>query len=409
MSEWGSIKLGDLVSLTGGAPFKSSDFGDYGIPVLKIKNVKANRLLLDDVAHISEDVAQEYPESFLQKGDLLITMTGNRIGGGMDSWVGKVARFNEDRRYCLNQRIGIIRPKSPPAVDIRFLSFCLSTEDSQRELIQIATGSGGQANLSPKQILSVKVPHPPLSEQCAIAAVLGSLDDKIELNRRMNETLEALAQSLFKSWFVDATQSALPKGWSAGTLGEVAENPRRGIQPDEIKTDTAYIGLEHMPRRSIALSDWGHTEELESGKFEFKHGEILFGKLRPYFHKVGVAPLDGVCSTDILVITPKEAAWFGFVLGHVSSVELVNHTNAASTGTKMPRANWNDISRYEVALPPKQLAAEFTEKIRPLVERIIANIHESRTLAALRDALLPKLLSGELRVANAVETGGGIA
>jgi type I restriction enzyme S subunit len=239
------------------------------------------------------------------------------------------------------------------------------------------------------------------NEQQSIASVLGALDDKIELNRRMNETLEALAQSLFKSWIVDATQSALPKGWRTGTLGEVAENPRRGIQPDEIKKDTAYIGLEHMPRRSIALSNWGHTGELESGKFEFKRGEILFGKLRPYFHKVGVAPLDGVCSTDILVITPKEPAWFGFVLGHVSSVELVNHTNAASTGTKMPRANWNDISRYEVALPPKQLAADFTEKIHPLVERIIANIHESRTLAALRDALLPKLLSGELRVPTA--------
>ena len=197
---------------------------------------------------------------------------------------------------------------------------------------------------------------------------------------------------------MDAIRDGLPKGWRAGTLGEVAQNPRRGIQPDEIKPDTAYIGLEHMPRRSIALSDWGHTDELESNKFEFKRGEILFGKLRPYFHKVGVAPLDGVCSTDILVHTPKEPAWFGFVLGHVSSIELVNHTNAASTGTKMPRTNWNDISCFEVALPLKQLAAEFTEKIRPLVDRIIANIHESHTLAALRDALLPKLLSGELRV-----------
>ena len=95
---------------------------------------------------------------------------------------------------------------------------------------------------------------------------------------------------------------------------------------------------------------------------------------------------------------PKTPEWFGFVLGHVSSVELVNHTNAASTGTKMPRANWNDIARFEVALPPESLAAEFTATICPMIDRIIANIHESRTLAELRDALLPKLLSGELRV-----------
>ena len=86
------------------------------------------------------------------------------------------------------------------------------------------------------------------------------------------------------------------------------------------------------------------------------------------------------------------------VLGHVSSVELVNHTNAASTATKMPHASWNDIARFEVALPPDTLAAEFTDLIRPMIDRIIANIHESRTLAELRDALLPKLLSGDLRV-----------
>jgi type I restriction enzyme S subunit len=86
------------------------------------------------------------------------------------------------------------------------------------------------------------------------------------------------------------------------------------------------------------------------------------------------------------------------VLGHVSNFELVDHTVAASTGTKIPRANWNDIARFEVALPPDSLAAEFTNLIRPMIDRIIANMHESRTLAELRDALLPKLLSGELRV-----------
>jgi type I restriction enzyme S subunit len=284
--------------------------------------------------------------------------------------------------------------------DSLFVYYLARSETFREFAIQRMEGSSGRQRVPSPVLANFHLKLPPLSEQRAIASVLGSLDDKIELNRRMNETLEALAQSLFKAWSVDAAQGGQPKGWRAGTLGEVAENPRRGIQPDEIKPDTAYIGLEHMPRRCIALSDWGHTEELESGKFEFKSGEILFGKLRPYFHKVGVAPLDGVCSTDILVITPKEPAWFGFVLGHVSSVELVNHTNAASTGTKMPRANWNDISRYKVALPPKQLAADFTEKIHPLVERIIANIHEFRTLAALRDALLPKLLSGELRMLN---------
>jgi type I restriction enzyme S subunit len=156
-----------------------------------------------------------------------------------------------------------------------------------------------------------------------------------------------------------------------------------------------------MPRRSIALSEWGTGDGLESNKFGFKKGEILFGKLRPYFHKVGVAPVDGVCSTDIVVVTPRWPAWFGFVLGHVSSVEFVEYTDAGSTGTKMPRTSWADMGRYEIVLPPQFVAETFTTLVRPWIERIIAGIHESRTLAALRDALLPKLISGELQVKDA--------
>ena len=133
-------------------------------------------------------------------------------------------------------------------------------------------------------------------------------------------------------------------------------NPRRTVRPHEIISGTPYIALEHMPRRSIALSEWDKSADVTSGKFAFCKGEVLFGKLRPYFHKVGVAPLDGVCSTDILVITPKAPKWFGFVLGHVSSDELVNFTDLASTGTKMPRTNWTDIASFALVVPPEGIA-----------------------------------------------------
>jgi type I restriction enzyme S subunit len=152
-----------------------------------------------------------------------------------------------------------------------------------------------------------------------------------------------------------------------------------------------------MPRRCIALAEWDAADGLESNKFEFKTGEILFGKLRPYFHKVGIAPLDGVCSTDIVVVTPRTQEWFGFVLGHVSSDAFVEHTNSGSTGTKMPRTSWGDMARYAVVIPPENVAKAFTSQVRDSVNHIIASIHESRTLAALRDTLLPKLISGELR------------
>jgi len=404
MNRWDSIKLGELVDLTGGAPFKSSDFGGCGIPVLKIKNVKANRLLLDDVDHISEDVAKEYPESFLQKGDLLITMTGNRIGGGMDSWVGKVARFNEDRRYCLNQRVGIIRPKSPHAVDIRFLSFCLSTGDSQRELIQIATGSGGQANLSPKQILAVKVPHPPLSEQRAIAAVLGSLDDKIELNRRMNETLEALAQSLFKSWFVDATQSALPNGWREATIRELASNIQYGLTQS---ASTEPVGPRFLRITDIqgGRVDWGNVPYCkvspeEHERYRIKPGDVLVARTGASTGEniyLPVAP-DAVFASYLVRFQFAEPSLARLVGVFMRTPAYFEFVAGCIGGSAQPNASAQVLAGATLAVPLPALAKRFADTVAPFDQRIAANNEESRTLAALRDALLPKLLSGELRV-----------
>jgi type I restriction enzyme S subunit len=249
-------------------------------------------------------------------------------------------------------------------------------------------------NLNTSILSALPFVVPPLPTQRAIAHILGTLDDKIELNRCMNETLEAMARALFKAWFVDGAE----EGWEVGILGDIAENIRHGTQPNDIESDTPYIGLEHMPRRSIALSEWGLAKEVTSNKSSFRQGDILFGKLRPYFHKVGVAVLDGVCSTDILVIAPKSPEWYGLVLSHVSSDELVAHADASSTGTKMPRTRWQDLARYEVVIPPLTIAKRFNEIVHPTVQTIRANILQSRTLAAMRDTLLPKLMSGEVRV-----------
>ncbi len=299
-----------------------------------------------------------------------------------------------------------------------------------------ATGTTN-LGLSREDFLSFPA-NEPSDAQSLLVATLDSVDDKIELNRRMNETLEAMARAIFKSWFVDfdpvrakangeppdsicrrlgltpdvlalfpdslqdSELGEIPAGWYPGTLGDVADHPKRGVRPDEMTPDVPYIALEHMPRRCIALSEWGYAEGLESNKFRFKKGEILFGKLRPYFHKVGVAPLDGVCSTDIVVISPRIDNWFGFVLGHVSTDTFVEYTNAGSTGTKMPRTSWKEIAAYPLVLPPVHIARTFTDSIRPSINRIVNGIFESVTLVDLRDTLLPKLLSGSLTIADAV-------
>jgi type I restriction enzyme S subunit len=323
-------------------------------------------------------------------------------------------------------------------VDRRFLKYLMLSPAVRSAMEARVTGtSGSHQRVRPSDLLSISVDIPvDLQEQRAIAHILGTLDDKMELNRRMSETLEAMARALFKAWFVDfdpvrakmegrwqrgqslpglpahlydlfpdrlvdSELGEIPEGWRVGNLGDVAENLRRGVQPDCIAPNTPYIALEHMPRRCIALFDWGTAEGIESNKFEFKKGEILFGKLRPYFHKVGVAPVDGVCSTDIVVVAPRRHLWTAFVLGHLSSVEFVDYTNAASSGTKMPRTSWADMARYEIVLPPEPIAEAFNTLVQTLIERIVSGISESRALAALRDALLPKLIRGEIQVKDA--------
>lgn len=344
------------------------------------------------------------PKKFALPNDILFCVRGSTTG-----------RMNwADRRYAIGRGIAAIRHKK----GMEYQHFLKALIEYQTpKLLKAATGSTFP-NVSREQLRNLLCFIPPLPEQHAIAHIFSTIDDKTALDRQMNSTLEAIAQALFRRWFVDfefpnekgkpyrssggemvdSELGRIPEGWRVGMFGDVAKNLRRGIQANDIEANTPYIGLEHMPRNCISLFEWGQAETLESNKFEFKKGEILFGKLRPYFHKVGVAPIDGVCSTDILVVCPEQTQWFGLVLGHISSVEFINHTDASSTGTKMPRAYWHDMVQYKIVIPSEHIAVSFTEQIIPLIVKLMANIHESQTLSTIRDSLLPKLMSGQIRV-----------
>ncbi len=329
-----------------------------------------------------------------------------------------------DREMAFNQDVKALQPG--PEILPEYLPYLiLGNTDHLRSLVDLAGHGTGRLNSDELKALPVHLP--PADEQRAIASTLGTLDDKIELNRRMNETLEAMARALFKSWFVDfepvrakmegrdtglptsvvslfpdvLDNRGIPEGWTLGHLAQIADSPRRGIDPSHLAEDTPYIGLEHMPRRSIALTDWDGAAKVKSTKSSFNRGDILFGKLRPYFHKVGIASLDGICSTDIVVVCPRSPEWAAFCLACVSTDEFVDYTDQTSTGTKMPRTSWKTMRQYETCLPPTQVAREFQSLLRPVIDRLNVNVHESRSLARTRDVLLPKLISGEIRVRQA--------
>jgi len=429
ISIWATRKLGDLVEHQKGFAFKSSEYQPSGHPIVRVTNFTDRSIDMRGCNYLPFSDIKKYKAFSLCFGDVVIATVGS-WPSNPESVVGKVICVpKEADGALLNQNA--VRLRATDEIDQKFLFYRLKNYDFQNYIVAGAQGSASQASITLKSIFDFTFPLPPLPEQKAIAHILGTLDDKIELNQQMNQTLEAIARAIFKSWFVDfdpvrakmegrqpagmdaATADLfpdefedshlgkIPKGWKTGCLGDIADNARRGVQPENITLSTPYIGLEHMPRRSIALVDWGTSSEVVSNKFWFKQGDILFGKLRPYFHKIGVAVLDGVCSTDILVVVPNLPDWYSLVLFQVSSDEFVNYTNTTSTGTRMPRTNWNDMARYEIVIPTQEVAKVFNDRVQPLIQMIRENIFQSRTLATIRDTLLPKLLSGEIRVRDA--------
>ena len=422
--EWKQINLGRVCFKigSGATPRGGKDAymssGPYAL--IRSQNVFNNGFRTEGLAYIGELQATKLKSVEVARDDVLLNITGDSVA--------RVCQVRSDILPArVNQHVAIIRP-NPFELDPRFLRYALVAPDMQDKLLSWA-GSGGTRNaLTKGMIESLDVAIPPnVQEQHAIAHILGTLDDKIDLNRRMNETLEAMARAAFKDWFVDFGPTRAkaegrarylpaelwnmfpgslddddkPMGWEQGTLADVADSPRHGVSPADVPNNTPYIGLEHMPRRSIALSEWGDASRVSSNKTRFSKGDVLFGKLRPYFHKVGVAPIDGICSTDIVVVTPRAQKWRAFALACLSADEFVDYTNRTSTGTRMPRTNWKTMAQYEICLPSAQVVSAFQELVQPLIDGVDANVHENSILAKTRNLLLPKLISGEIRIQNA--------
>jgi type I restriction enzyme S subunit len=418
---WDELPLSELTSanVTYGVVQPGAQVSD-GVPMIRVNNFGKHSLHLSDVMRISHEVERKYERTRINTGDVLITVVGS---------VGQVAIVPPELAgWNIARAVALIRPRSP--AHTRWIAHFLRSPIAQHRM-GIAANTTVQTTVNLKDLRAMNVPMPPEPIRRGISELLSALDDRIDLLRQTNTSLEAIAQTLFKSWLVDfdpvhakaegrepeamdAATAALfpsqfeeselgliPNGWRAGRLGELCQNIRSQAKPEALDSSTPYIGLEHMPRGSIALYDAGTADGLASGKFWYARNDVLFGKLRPYFHKVGVASHAGVCSTDILVIRANERSWFGYTTMQLSSDAIIAYATRLSNGAKMPRSSWNDIASYKVTIPGEELAAVFDGLVRSFVEKVHLNVEASISLANLRDTLLPRLISGKLRLPEA--------
>ena len=423
------VPLGEVASVRSGFAFKSSDWVDAGIPVVKIGNVKEGNLIMEGCSFVSSATADSASESSLRDGDILIAMTG---------YIGDTALVrSRDLPAALNQRVGRFSVHDPDRLDKMFLFYSLRREEVREQIKGLGYGSA-QPNVSPSLMHSVNIPLPPLDEQRAIAHILETLDDKIELNRRMNETLEAMARAVFRSWFVDfepvrakmegrwrpgqslpglpahlhtlfpdrlvpSELGDIPEGWEVGTLGDVVEQLRDNENPLKTpETTFSHFSIPAYDEGQMPKQELG--ESIKSVKTLVEPGTVLLSKLNPEIERVwlpDVAPGEpAICSTEFLVLQARPPFLRGYVYCLARSAYFRRQLESLVTGTSKShqRARANAALALQTIIPEAPVIREFDRQASPALNRTIRYRRDMAALTSLRDTLLPRLVAGELRV-----------
>ena len=327
---------------------------DNGVNFIKAEALNGDSSLdRAGFAFVSESTHEKLKRSILAEGDILVTIAGAQVGR-----CGIVRA--EHLPANTNQAVGIIRVLRERA-NPRFVYYFLKNPQTFR-MCQGIGGQAAQPNINLTVLKGFDLPLPDLQNQDAIVGVLSAYDDLIENNRRRIALLEEAARLLYREWFVHfrfpahehiKITNGLPEGWERRTLGDVVEVVRESVRPSDFDEHDIHIGLEHIPRRSFTLADWEPAEGLASGKWRFEEGDILFCKIRPYFHKVGFTMRRGLVSSDALVWRVHDEADWPVVLCATSSDHFVAvASKTVREGSKMPRADWKVLREYVIPEPP---------------------------------------------------------
>jgi type I restriction enzyme, S subunit len=391
------------------------------------QNIGENRIVIEGIARITPADAHRLARHQLLPGDIVYSRRGDverraLVREGETGWLCGTG--------CLRVRSGI------GVVDSTYVSYYLGHPAVRGWVVRHAIGAT-MPNLNTAILSALPFVRPPTREQRGIAAVLSSLDDKIELNRRMNETLEAMAQALFKSWFVDfdpvrakaegrkpagmdAETAALfpdsfedsvlgeiPQGWAAAPIADCVEMNGWNLGSRDVLESIDYIEISEVSCGDIeTIAHYQRGEEPSRARRRLRHGDTVLSTVRPdrraYF--LALHPPDQlVASTGFAVLTPRTAPW-SFVHAAMTQSEVFDYLGRHADGGAYPAVSAELIGAWLVAMPSASGILDAFDKIcAALYGRAECNRCEARTLAAIRDALLPKLLSGEIRVQEALE------
>lgn len=414
-----------IIDYRGKSPIKTS----FGIPLVTAKIVKGGRILPAEEYIAPEDFTSWMRRGLPHAGDVVMTT---------EAPLGEIAQL-DDRKVALAQRLITLRGKAG-VLDNTFLKFVMQSDHIQNQLRSRATGTT-VLGIRQSELRKVKLPLPALSEQRAIAHVLGTLDEKIELNRQMNETLEAIAREVHKSWFVDfdpvyakiegrdpglsqplasifpesLTDSPIgpvPKGWRCVPLPEIIEvNPSRSLRRGET---APYLDMANMPTHGHMPDGW--IERAFGSGMRFTNGDTLVARITPCLENGKTAFVTflrdgqvGWGSTEFIVLRPRPSLppVFAYCLARSDAFRqfAIQKMTGSSGRQRVPA---DSLSRFFLVEPPDQLSQAFGRLVEPYIALATANANESRTLAELRNILLPRLLSGALRMVNAPSAIGGL-
>jgi len=399
---WKTIRLEDalyaLIDYRGKTPKKTLS----GIPLITAKIVK-NGFIQEPNEFIAEKDYDVWMVRGLPKtGDVVLTM---------EAPLGEVAQINNEE-VALAQRIVTLRGKKG-LLDNSYLKYFFKSETGQTRLKERETGTT-VTGIKQSELRKVEIDVPPLPTQTRIATILSALDDKIELNRRTNATLEAIAQAIFKEWFVDfrfpgatgemqdSELGPIPKGWRVGRLGDICElNPRLYMRKGTL---AQYVEMKNLSQSSLSVEE-PRKREFTSGS-RFQNGDTLLARITPCLENGKTGFVDfldekeiGWGSTEFIVLRGKDYInpYYIYCLSRFSGFrEFAIQSMIGSSGRQ--RVVESILSDYPIAIPNKKSTDIFAMVVESLFLQIKNNSNQSSTLAQIRDTLLPKLMSGEIEL-----------